>query len=134
MSKEQEKDFDKFTALGLNFQQRLRDAASIIQNPDHNITDEEAINAWATIAEQGLEELVITAKSHIRHVARSLRNQDYGREPLGYFHNGRPIYSMAPGMLATACILRCSSCPKVIRGMGGPARGAKCLDCYKEGK
>ncbi|MNQ24759.1 hypothetical protein D3C85_379630 [compost metagenome] len=50
---------------------------------------------------------------------------------LGYLPGGKRIHPIQPGMIATACIVSCVGCHKVIRGMGGPMRGALCLDCWE---
>lgn len=52
------------------------------------------------------------------------------KEILGYTKKGVPIQACKPGMVYTACILSCSECRKVIRGMGGPSSGALCANCY----
>lgn len=58
-----------------------------------------------------------------------------GEEPekpiIGYMPNGRPIYDITPGMIASAAVVSCSGCRKVIRGMGGPIHLALCPDCYE---
>lgn len=51
---------------------------------------------------------------------------------LGYTKDGKPIHPTKPGMIYTACVISCEGCGFFIRGMGGPVRGAKCVDCYKQ--
>lgn len=131
---QQQKDFDKFTeftALLRNWQLKF---SAIIQNQGHNPTDVAEIDSWADEAIKEVGVICTRAAAHVRNVATELRNRNYDKEPLGYFQNGRPIYELNPGMMATACILGCSGCRKVIRSMGGPAQGALCTVCYKEGK
>jgi hypothetical protein len=53
-------------------------------------------------------------------------------EPLGYMPDGTPIERIKPGMIATACIVSCSECRRVLRGMGGPLREAKCVGCWQK--
>lgn len=50
---------------------------------------------------------------------------------LGYKRNGDPIHELKPGMMATACVISCSGCGWIIRGMGGPSQGALCPTCFK---
>lgn len=50
---------------------------------------------------------------------------------LGYLPGGKRIHPIGAGMIATACVVTCAGCHKVIRGMGGPLRGALCLDCWE---
>ena len=50
---------------------------------------------------------------------------------LGYLPGGKPIHPIGAGMIATACVVSCVGCHKVIRGMGGPLRGALCPDCWE---
>lgn len=128
----QQVDFDKFTVLGLNIQQKLRDISAIIQNSGHNVKEADAIDEWTLNAQQDLASMLSDANRHILRVSRRLKNQDYEKEPLGYYRDGAPIFPLSPGMMATACILGCSSCRKVIRGMGGPASGAKCVECFNK--
>lgn len=49
---------------------------------------------------------------------------------LGYRRDGTPIHPNKPGSLVTACIISCSLCKNMIKGMGGPAQGAACVACY----
>lgn len=51
-------------------------------------------------------------------------------EVLGYTSEGKEIHAIKPGMIATACVITCVGCSKVIRGMGGPKRGALCVSCF----
>lgn len=63
--------------------------------------------------------------------------KETGTEPeealpiLGYLPGGKRIHPIKPGMIATACVVSCVGCHKIIRGMGGPMRGALCLDCWE---
>jgi hypothetical protein len=50
---------------------------------------------------------------------------------LGYLPGGKRIGPCQPGRIYTACVVSCVGCHKVIRGMGGPLRGAMCLDCWE---
>lgn len=50
---------------------------------------------------------------------------------LGYLPGGKRIHPIKPGMIATACVVSCAGCYKVIRGMGGPKRGALCPTCWE---
>lgn len=51
---------------------------------------------------------------------------------LGYDKEGKPIYPIKPGMIATAAVISCICCGFYIRGMGGPMYGAKCVPCYEK--
>lgn len=51
---------------------------------------------------------------------------------LGYTKKGDPIRPIKPGMIATAAVISCIECRAVIRGMGGPQHGAKCVPCYEK--
>lgn len=50
---------------------------------------------------------------------------------LGFRKNGQPIYPIKPGMIATACVISCSQCRTIIRGMGGPIHDAYCIPCFE---
>jgi hypothetical protein len=50
------------------------------------------------------------------------------KQILGYDQNGRAIEPIGPGMLATAALVVCSKCQKVIRSAGGPSHGALCVE------
>lgn len=52
------------------------------------------------------------------------------QEILGYTKDGEPIYPLKPGMIATACVISCAQCHKMIRSMGGPSPGALCPECH----
>lgn len=45
---------------------------------------------------------------------------------LGYYANGKPIKKLKPGSVSTACVISCGTCGEIIRGNGGPSRGAMC--------
>lgn len=51
---------------------------------------------------------------------------------LGYTKAGKPIVPIKPGMIATAAVISCIVCHEMIRGMGGPQYGAKCVPCYEK--
>ena len=51
------------------------------------------------------------------------------REILGYTKEGKPIYPIKPGMIATAAIISCVKCGVYVRSMGGPMHGATCVEC-----
>ena len=51
---------------------------------------------------------------------------------LGYTKAGKPIVPIKPGMIATAAVISCVECLTVIRGMGGPQHGAKCVPCFEK--
>lgn len=51
---------------------------------------------------------------------------------LGYTKAGKPIHPIKPGMIATAAVIACVDCRTMIRGMGGPQHGAKCVPCYEK--
>lgn len=55
------------------------------------------------------------------------------REPaaVGYLPGGKPIYPCRKDMIYTAAIVSCHSCRTVIRGAGGPMRGALCPTCWE---
>jgi hypothetical protein len=67
------------------------------------------------------------------HQARDAKKEANEPKALGYRVDGKAIYPIKEGMIATAAIVSCTNCHKIIRGMGGPIRGAVCLDCW-EGK
>ena len=50
-------------------------------------------------------------------------------EILGYTKEGKPIYPIKPGMIATAAIISCIKCRVCIRSAGGPMHGATCVKC-----
>lgn len=50
---------------------------------------------------------------------------------LGYLPNGQRIHPIKEGMVATACVVSCVGCHKIIRGMGGPKHGALCPTCWE---
>jgi len=50
---------------------------------------------------------------------------------LGYNSKGEPIHPIPEGMIATAAIISCYNCYKIIRSMGGPMNGSLCVDCYE---
>lgn len=51
---------------------------------------------------------------------------------LGYYKDGRPLYDIKPGLVATAAVVACCECRTIIRSMGGPQYGAKCVPCYEK--
>jgi len=53
-------------------------------------------------------------------------------EILGYTKEGKPIYPIEPGRIATLAVISCFGCGAVIRGAGGPQHGAKCVPCYEK--
>ena len=53
-------------------------------------------------------------------------------QPMGYRRNGNPIHPIKPGMITTACVISCSQCRTIIRGMGGPIRDAYCIPCFEK--
>lgn len=50
---------------------------------------------------------------------------------LGYLPGGKRIHPIGAGMIATACVVSCVGCHKVIGGMGGPMYGALCPSCWE---
>lgn len=48
---------------------------------------------------------------------------------LGFDQHGNPIRRIKEGMIATAAVISCVECKTIIRGMGGPNHGAKCVAC-----
>lgn len=49
-------------------------------------------------------------------------------EILGFTKEGKAIRPIKPGMIATAAVISCEVCHTMIRGMGGPSHGARCLE------
>lgn len=126
----QQKDFDRFETLGKTMYQAALLQRAVIQNAGHNPTSPAEISGWALAAERDLDAVVYQMRQHIRHVQHNLLDGTYGKGPLGYYKDGTPIYPLGSGMIATACIISCSTCSTIIRGNGGPAHGAKCPTCY----
>lgn len=50
---------------------------------------------------------------------------------LGYFPNGKKLEELPPGSFATAAIVTCKGCNKVVRGAGGPIADILCPDCWE---
>lgn len=50
---------------------------------------------------------------------------------LGYLPGGKRIHPIGEGMIASAAVVSCCGCHKVIRGMGGPMSQALCPDCWE---
>lgn len=129
---QQQSDFQRFNELAGKAMSWARTSQAIIQNPGHNPTGAEEIEVWLDNVQRELAALHAEMVRHTNKVAARLREGDYDKSPLGYYRDGTPIYELSAGMIATACILSCSNCQKVIRGMGGPSTGALCPGCYKE--
>ena len=126
--KDSEDLFARFLAKGLNIKQLLQDIGSIVQNDGIQLTDQD-IDDWAVDATQRLN---IQHQKQLQLITDTVQALKAMGKPatLGYLQNGQPIHELTGG-IATACIISCSGCSKVIRGMGGPAHGALCPDCWE---
>lgn len=120
--------FAAFLAAGLNSKQLLQDAGAIVQNDGVEL-DKKDIDSWATDVTQKLLQQHREQLQLITDTIAALKAMP--QQPvLGYRENGDPIHELTGG-IATACIISCHGCGKVIRSMGGPAYGALCPDCWE---
>lgn len=61
-----------------------------------------------------------------------LKELGEGAEPIiGYLPGGKRIGPCQPNRIYTAAIVSCCACHTVIRGAGGPMRGALCPECWE---
>lgn len=120
--------FAAFSAAALNAKETIQGMGYIVQNDGVPLSFNE-INNWA---EQETKRLLAQHREQLQLITdtvAALKGMPT-KKVLGYRQNGEPIHELTGG-IATACIISCHGCGKVIRGMGGPAHGALCPDCWE---
>lgn len=124
--------FDAFTAESLNTTQMLRDMATIVQNNGVELTARE-VEDWATEATQRLMQAHRRQLYLITVTQKAMQNmgEPVKEKVLGYTKSGVAIHEPAPSLFVTAAMNTCCGCGAVIRGAGGPMRGALCPTCWE---